>query len=233
MSIEVISEKKTKIGQVTVTFTVGRIVSQAKATEGKAGMAGGDDAPVRRSTAGTGLRVGEASADLPATSEIMGVTARRDWHPTTRDTDGEQGAAKEPRSIQRERANPATTGTSSSTADIGGGQAGSGLREMSRDAPRVSSVSSYRSGNEAILSQSGGRHEDEARNSQGRDSQMHSSVCELPRETALGGTANNVVGETAPNSPAVADTCRDVPENDRLVSGDSSEQTSPEHSDEG
>lgn len=109
MSIEVISEKKTKIGQVTVTFTVGRIVSQAKATEGKAGMAGGDDAPVRRSTAGTGLRVGEASADLPATSEIMGVTARRDWHPTTRDTDGEQGAAKEPRSIQRERANPATT----------------------------------------------------------------------------------------------------------------------------
>lgn len=75
-----------------------------------------------------------------------------------------------------------------------------------RDAPRVSSVSSYRSGNEAILSQSGGRHEDEARNSQGRDSQMHSSVCELPRETALGGTANNVVGETAPN--AVAETRR-------------------------
>lgn len=201
MSIEIISEKKTKIGQVAVTFTVGRIVSRAKATEGKAGMAGSDDAPVRRSTAGTGLRVGEASADLPATSEHMDVTARRDWHPTTRDTDGEQGAAKEPRSIQRERANPATTGTSSSTADIGGGQAGSGLREMSRDAPRVSSVSSYRSGNEAILSQSGGRHEDEARNSQGRDSQMHSSVCELPRETALGGTANNVAGETAPNSP--------------------------------
>lgn len=49
--------------------------SQAKATEGKAGMAGSDDAPVRRSTAGTGLRVGEASADLPATSEHMDVTA--------------------------------------------------------------------------------------------------------------------------------------------------------------
>lgn len=75
MSIEVISEKKTKIGQVTVTFTVGRIVSQAKATEGKAGMAGGDDAPVRRSTAGTGLRVGAADAVQPATSEIMDVTA--------------------------------------------------------------------------------------------------------------------------------------------------------------
>lgn len=40
-----------------------------------AGMAGSDDAPVRRSTAGTGLRVGEASADLPATSEHMDVTA--------------------------------------------------------------------------------------------------------------------------------------------------------------
>lgn len=75
MSIEIISEKKTKIGQVAVTFTVGRIVSRAKATEGKAGMAGSDDAPVRRSTAGTGLRVGEASADLPATSEHMDVTA--------------------------------------------------------------------------------------------------------------------------------------------------------------
>lgn len=48
--------------------------SLAKATEGKAGMAG-DDVPVRRSTAGTGLRVGEASADLPATSEITDVTA--------------------------------------------------------------------------------------------------------------------------------------------------------------
>lgn len=48
--------------------------SQAKVTEGKAGMAGVTD-PVRRSTAGTGLRVGEASADLPTTSEIMDVTA--------------------------------------------------------------------------------------------------------------------------------------------------------------
>lgn len=48
--------------------------SHAKATEGKAGTAGVDD-PVRRSTAGTGLQVGEASADLPATSEIMDVTA--------------------------------------------------------------------------------------------------------------------------------------------------------------
>lgn len=51
------------------------IESQAKATEGKAGMAGGVEAPVRGSTAGTGLRVGEASADLPATSEFMDVTA--------------------------------------------------------------------------------------------------------------------------------------------------------------
>lgn len=54
--------------------------SQAKATEGKAGMAG-VNGPVRRSTAGTGLRVGEASADLPATDEVMAVTARRDEQP--------------------------------------------------------------------------------------------------------------------------------------------------------
>lgn len=49
--------------------------SRAKATRGKAGMAGAVCSPVRRSTAGTGLRVGEASADLPTTSEIMDVTA--------------------------------------------------------------------------------------------------------------------------------------------------------------
>lgn len=74
MSIEIISEKKTKIGQVAVTFTVGRIVSQAKATEGSAGMAVGE-AHVRSTTAGTGLRVGAADAVQPATSEIMDVTA--------------------------------------------------------------------------------------------------------------------------------------------------------------
>jgi hypothetical protein len=59
-------------------FTSPEYKSQAKATKGKAGMAGGDEVPVRRSTAGTGLQVGEASADLPATSEHMDVTARRD-----------------------------------------------------------------------------------------------------------------------------------------------------------
>lgn len=48
--------------------------SLAKATEGKAGMAEGQ-ALVRRSTAGTGLRVGAADAVQPATSEIMDVTA--------------------------------------------------------------------------------------------------------------------------------------------------------------
>lgn len=48
--------------------------SQAKATEGKAGMAVGQ-AHVRGSTAGTGLRVGAAGAVQPATSEIMDVTA--------------------------------------------------------------------------------------------------------------------------------------------------------------
>jgi len=48
--------------------------SLAKATRGNAGMAG-VTGPVRRSTAGTGLRVGEASADLPTTSEFMDVTA--------------------------------------------------------------------------------------------------------------------------------------------------------------
>ena len=48
--------------------------SLAKATKGKAGMAVGT-AHVRRSTAGTGLRVGEAVAVQPATSEIMDATA--------------------------------------------------------------------------------------------------------------------------------------------------------------
>lgn len=74
MNIEIISEKKTQIGQVAVTFTVGRIVSQAKATKGKAGMAV-DTVHVRGSTAGTGLRVGAADAVQSATSEIMDVTA--------------------------------------------------------------------------------------------------------------------------------------------------------------
>ena len=50
------------------------IQSQAKATEGKAGMAG-VTGPVRRSTAGTGLQVGESGAALTATSEFMDVTA--------------------------------------------------------------------------------------------------------------------------------------------------------------
>lgn len=50
--------------------------SQAKATKGKAGTAGAPvTGPVRRSTAGIGLRVGEAGADQPATSEHMDVTA--------------------------------------------------------------------------------------------------------------------------------------------------------------
>lgn len=48
--------------------------SRAKATKGKAGMAVGMP-HVRRSTAGTGLRVGAADAVQPATSEIMDVTA--------------------------------------------------------------------------------------------------------------------------------------------------------------
>lgn len=79
MSIEITSEKKTQIGQVTVTFTVGRIVSQAKETKGKAGMAVGQP-HVRRNNRRSGFRVGEASAELPATSEFMDVTGRRDAH---------------------------------------------------------------------------------------------------------------------------------------------------------
>jgi hypothetical protein len=54
----------------------------AKATKGKAGTAG-VNGPVRRSTAGTGLRVGEADAVRPATSEVMDVTARRDEQPNS------------------------------------------------------------------------------------------------------------------------------------------------------
>ncbi len=46
----------------------------AKATKGKTGTAE-TNGPVRRSTTGTGLRVGEAVAVQPATSEVMDVTA--------------------------------------------------------------------------------------------------------------------------------------------------------------
>jgi hypothetical protein len=53
---------------------VGAIPSQAKATKGKAGTAGAPGT-VRRSTAGTGLRVGESGAVLTATSEFMDATA--------------------------------------------------------------------------------------------------------------------------------------------------------------
>lgn len=51
----------------------------AKATKGKAGTAEVKGL-VRRSTTGTGLRVGAAVAVQPATSEIMDVTGRRDAH---------------------------------------------------------------------------------------------------------------------------------------------------------
>lgn len=57
-----------------VEAAIALLESLAKATEGKAGMAGGTPT-VRRSTAGTGLRVGAADAVQPATSEIMDVTA--------------------------------------------------------------------------------------------------------------------------------------------------------------
>lgn len=53
------------------------VQSRAKATRGKAGTAV-VTGHVRRSTAGTGLRVGEAIAVWPATSEFMDVTGRRD-----------------------------------------------------------------------------------------------------------------------------------------------------------
>jgi hypothetical protein len=66
--------------------------SQAKATEGKAGMAGVTDT-VRRSTAGTGLLVGEADAVQPATSEIMDVTAG-ETAPTPPQVDREAVARK-------------------------------------------------------------------------------------------------------------------------------------------
>lgn len=55
------------------------IESRAKATRGKAGTAG-VTGPVRRSTAGTGLRVGVSGAGLTATSEFMHATGRRDAH---------------------------------------------------------------------------------------------------------------------------------------------------------
>lgn len=160
MSIEIISEKKTQIGQVTVTFTFGRIVSQAKATEGKAGMAVGTP-HVRLTTAGTGLRVGEASADLPATSEFMDVTGRRDAHSNSE------------LSLRRANASDVLSGA----LPVGPG------RKTGSDLAHVPAVETLAN---------------------------------------MGVTA----GETAPNSPAVAETDANAPDGARLVSGVSADPTS-------
>jgi len=71
VSIEIISEKKTQVGQVTVTFTVGRIVSQAKEPEANVGSAGTD--PLTRPAMGSSRAVAGRSAT--ATSERMDATA--------------------------------------------------------------------------------------------------------------------------------------------------------------
>jgi hypothetical protein len=81
--------------------------SQAKATKGKAGMAVGTP-DVRRSSAGTGLRVGEAVAVQPATSEIMDVTAG-ETAPIAVEQHG--GAAKSVLSGPSETLNPRRGGT--------------------------------------------------------------------------------------------------------------------------
>jgi len=65
----------------------------AKATKGKAGTAEVKGL-VRRSTAGTGLRVGEAVAVQPATSENMDATGRRDVHQLKRGRPLAKDAAK-------------------------------------------------------------------------------------------------------------------------------------------
>lgn len=75
--------------------------SQAKATEGKAGMAVSDQGHVRRSTAGTGLQVGEAVAVQPATSEIMGVTAG-ETAPFPSDPPSQEASAPRHVSLDRE-----------------------------------------------------------------------------------------------------------------------------------
>ena len=62
-----------------------RINPVAKATKGKAGTAG-VKGPVRRSTTGTGLRVGETVAVQPATSATMDVTAGETATKFDRDT---------------------------------------------------------------------------------------------------------------------------------------------------
>jgi hypothetical protein len=87
----------------------------AKATKGKAGTAG-INGPVRRSTAGTVLRVGEAVAVRPATYEVMDVTAGRDRQPNF--SSGDSPSILQPGSIRQGRARErvicsAVTGNSS------------------------------------------------------------------------------------------------------------------------
>jgi len=85
----------------------------AKATEGKAGTAGITDL-VRRSTTGTGLRVGEAGAVRPATSEIMDATAGETA------PNSEPGAGSQPvkSSVSNQRANVSIGVTAGETAHI-------------------------------------------------------------------------------------------------------------------
>lgn len=103
--------------------------SLAKATKGKAGMAV-VTGHVRRSTAGTGLRVGVASAVLPTTSEFMDVTAGRDRQPNSNSGDGlgiqqpgsmtrgTRAKVKTPSGRARDRVKcPAVTGSNSIIAE--------------------------------------------------------------------------------------------------------------------
>lgn len=171
----------------------------AKATKGKTGTAG--DAmicPVRRSTAGTGLRVGEAVAVQPATSEIMDVTAGRDRQPIESEIDGKPFTAKEPGSLSGEGTNPPAAGAGASSPDIGGCEKGSGLCEMSGNASGMSPVSPHRSGDEVIFREQSRCTQNEAGGDQGRDSQVHPALRQLSRKASLGGETKGLAGETAP-----------------------------------
>lgn len=104
-------------------------LSQAKATEGKAGMAVVHDDHVRRSTAGTGLQVGEAGADQPATSEFMDVTAG-ETAPNSDLPAGWQGIYAQ--ALTRDSKKPKSLATRRTEAleIIGGTPSGSDLEEM-------------------------------------------------------------------------------------------------------
>jgi hypothetical protein len=168
----------------------------AKAIKGKAGTAEVKGL-VRGSTTGTGLRVGEAVAVQPATSEFMDATGRRDAHQFQVGGNGKSQSAQESRPVPREGkiASEARSGRSKEASLRREGEAG--LPSVPRNASSLPAIPPPRSKDKEIRGESRGGDEDVSGGDQGGDSKMRSLVRQLPREAALGAASDRVA--TAPS----------------------------------